>query len=576
MTSIVYVSIKMICFNRFQQVHAPDQAKIEEIASSILQHRDNGTKGLLQVPTARIINDDSIENGLYELAFGHHRYKAFVKLAETDPFFAEMPLIVRELSDIEMFELMAIENFQRRDISAIEEANTFHSYMTTFSKTSQQAAEKFGKTDEYVRAAVRLLNLPDEARQLVQAGKLTKTDARDLLVLKKLGGDELVGEALGTINELEPDDTESAKDVILRTMRMSKDVSYMDGTEDWFNANKKFPHKHLKPLSREDVVSVLFPIDKADPSDVDDATSQIMTLIKSGMDVTEEAFPLFTADSIARLRVLIHPSPCPSCPFHAVVNSDHFCGMTFCKDRKVKAWELHKVDLMLEKVGVPQYRKDDGEFISLDRYNAADKKLWEEKGPDLRLKKASYVWNNFEGLDSNWQVVVVGETAKKRLKKLQNGSAAEQKEKASEEKRRKIINLEREFFYRFNWEVSSLAFGGAFEGVNSPELLRFLAEDINSQPDFPEAVDDAELFAQTKKGKLAEQLKAARRYTTHCLVDRLSNYGRDYGKKNIVGFAKDLQKEMLETAGIAPANEYMQQAEKIQKEFDQALKELDA
>jgi ParB family chromosome partitioning protein len=157
--TIQNIPLDKIIKNRFQPEGVRDIAKVAEIVSSLKQNENNGTKGLLQVPTARKNAD-----GLYELAFGHHRFYAFLHLTNTvgDLFFDEMPLIVRELTDIEMFELMAIENFHRRDIGPMEEAHTLNSYMTNFKMTSAETAKKFEKTEEYVRGSIRLLNLPKD------------------------------------------------------------------------------------------------------------------------------------------------------------------------------------------------------------------------------------------------------------------------------------------------------------------------------------------------------------------------------------------------------------------------------
>ena len=104
MSDIQLVPLTQIVFNRFQQSDAKNEAKILEIASSINQHRDNGTKGLLQVPTARLL-----EGGKYELAFGHHRFMAFqiadtweVKLpknfmTEAEAYQAELDSALKEL-----------------------------------------------------------------------------------------------------------------------------------------------------------------------------------------------------------------------------------------------------------------------------------------------------------------------------------------------------------------------------------------------------------------------------------------------------------------------------------------------
>jgi ParB/RepB/Spo0J family partition protein len=578
--TIVYVPVDDICFNRFQQTGFHNEEKINEIASSILQNRDNGTKGLLQVPTARKVTDDSIENGLTELAFGHHRYLAIKKLAESDPFFSEMPLILRDLSDLEMFELMAIENFHRRDIDPLEEANTFHAYMTTFGKTSVETAQKFEKSEEYVRQSIRLLNLPEAAQDLVKNGTLTKTDARDLLVLNKLGGDELVLEALDEITSQDVDDDVPAKNVIERTLRMSNETKNLDMNDDWVKANKKFPVKHLKTITKDDVRNTLKRVATyQDDEAFEDAIAGVVMLITSGMELMDEAWPMFTSVSLDRLRVLANPGPCEKCPIHAVVDGDHFCGVPLCFTRKERAWELHKVDQMVEKIGVPLWQKTETPWVALSRYEAADQKLWNEGHADLRLKPAKYVWNNFEGLDANWQVVVVGDTAAKRLKKTEAKKSVAEVEKVDRAKEETITKLKRDFCKKFNYEYLARAFDGLFSSISNPAMLEYIADGVNQNPEYPNGIDDETLRSQMRSAKFADQIKIMRRYAAFCVIDQRSYDAHlihgmdDKQKKFVVQYAKEY-KPILEELGLVIPKDYMQEAEKYQAELDKALKEI--
>ncbi len=579
--TIVFVPLGEICFNRFQQTGFHNEEKINEIAASILQNRDNGTKGLLQVPTARKIKDQSIENGMTELAFGHHRYLALKMLAETDPFFGEMPLTLRDLSDLEMFELMAIENFHRRDIDPLEEANTFHAYMTTFGKTSIETAQKFEKTEEYVRQSVRLLNLPENAQTLVKQGTLTKTDARDLLVLNKLGGAELVSEALDGITNKEEDDDATPKETIRYTLRMSADAKMLDMEDDWAKANKKFPHKHLKKVTKEDVRLVVDRNGSVDEALFEDSITGIMALISGGMEIVDEAWPMFTPESLERLRVLTNPGPCEKCPLHAVLDGDHFCGLPLCATNKERAWGLHKVDQMVEKLGVPVWQKTELPWIALSVHEAADKKLWSERHADLRLKPAKYVWNNFEGLDStNWQVVVVGATAEKRLKKKESNKESQDKQKNDRENEEKIRRIKFDFCKKFNYEYLGRSFDGMFSSINTPALLEFIINQVDSNPEYPNGVDDQTVQELLHGAKFADQLKILRRHAAFCVIDQYSYsehliYGRETKqKKFVVKYAEEL-KPGLEKLGLVIPKDYMQEAEKYQAELEKALKELE-
>src|SRR5688572_24186227 len=131
------IPIDQIKVNQYQPEEFIDQAQVLEIAESLRRYRDNGQKGLLQVPLARRVN------GYYEEAFGRHRLLAFQHLAQEDPFWSEMPLIVKNLTDQEMFELMGIENLKRRDVTVVEKARIFQDYMQQFNATSAQTAEAF-------------------------------------------------------------------------------------------------------------------------------------------------------------------------------------------------------------------------------------------------------------------------------------------------------------------------------------------------------------------------------------------------------------------------------------------------
>lgn len=584
MNNIQFVPLSKIVFNRFQQPGVQDDAKIAEIAESVLQHRDNGTKGVLQVPTARVVTDPSIENGMFELAFGHHRYLALQMLAQNDPFFDEMPLIVRELSDIEMFELMAIENFQRRDISPIEEARTFHDYGTKFDKTWSDTAQKFGKTEEYVRNAVRLLNLPPTVQEMVKQGTLNKTDARDLLVLQKVGGAALVQAAVENLTtapdeEEEDADPRLAREVISQTIRMSEHTKWLDQSEDWFSANKKFPRKHLKPLTAKEIEPFVRFADGYGEGVPILLINEIVKLIAAGMDVTDEAFPQLDPDGLARIRVLANPTPCEKCPFHAVLDGSHFCGIPLCKDRKVDAWEKKNLDDLSDAVGVPFYQKGDGVFVKLNHYDDADKKLWKAKGPDLRLMPAKYMWNNFDGLDTNVCAVVIGQAAVKRAKKeVAEGDQIEDGRK-QEQHARAITTMKHAHETLFVWEVASRAFASLFDGLTNESVLfaivnRGLFENYLPLPD---ELDNDDVIAAAKKiAKKADRLKEYRRFMAASLIDMELPYDPDRydkNKKTILSCAKSLEK-LAERFELKLAKDFMTQAETYQKELDAAVKEL--
>ena len=576
MSDIQLVPLSKIVFNRFQQSDARNEPKVLEIVSSIHQHRDNGTKGLLQVPTARYLADDT-----YELAFGHHRFMAFQIAAAADTFFSDMPLIVRDLSDIDMFELMAIENFHRRDISPIEEAKTFHAYMETFQKTSVETAQKFEKTDEYVRASIRLLNLPAPAQQMVTDGKINKTIARDLLVLEKLGGAHLV--EMG-IDEIEGDDFENPTVALKSFLNRGIFTKWLDDDADWFKANKNFPRKHLPTLTAKDLEEIVKFAEGYGDGVPALLIKDVLKLVASGMEVTDEAFPQLDPTGLQRVRVLANPTPCEKCPLHAVLDGNHYCGLPLCKERKESAWKKKELDDIASHVGVPLYRKEDGPFITLSHYNDKDKKLWKDGSPDLRLREAKYQYNNFDGLNStDLAVVVVGDTYEKRKAAEEKGAARAESQAentaAERELEGNISSAKSEAILKFTWEVGSRMFATMLEGITSFELMKFWY-DNNPSPDFPDNVDEEELFNAMNDLKKADQLKQMRRLMALSVLDRYLYSNDQYqvedkDKKPVIKHAANL-KDIAGIFDVKLPKEFDEQAETYQNDLDVMIKGLTA
>ena len=170
----VRVPLTDIRDNPYQVRTTIDETALSDLVVSICD------VGLLQIPSARKVGDK------FELAFGHRRKQVFQRLADDGlSAFEEMPLIVLELSDREMFEIGVSENIKRAALSPIERAQALKQYMIDFGATSEQAAQLFGMKAATVRSTVRLLKLPEEDQQKVRRGELSQTQARR--ILKKPG-----------------------------------------------------------------------------------------------------------------------------------------------------------------------------------------------------------------------------------------------------------------------------------------------------------------------------------------------------------------------------------------------------
>jgi len=147
------------------------EAELDELAQSI---RD---KGILQPLLVRpVANDD--DEAEYELVAGERRWRAAQRAA-----LHEVPVVVRTLADLEALEIALVENLQREDLSALEEAEAYNRLMREFGRNQANVAEAVGKSRSHVANTVRLLSLPTQVRNLLETGSLSAGHARALLAL---------------------------------------------------------------------------------------------------------------------------------------------------------------------------------------------------------------------------------------------------------------------------------------------------------------------------------------------------------------------------------------------------------
>lgn len=151
--------------NREQPRKSFDADALAELTDSIRQH------GVLQPLLVRPMPD-----GSYRLIAGERRWRAS-RMAGL----AEVPVTIREMTDEEESIFALIENLQREDLNAIEEAQGLKTLIETFGLTQEQAAERVGKSRTAVTNALRLLNLPENITGLVKDGKISMGHARALL-----------------------------------------------------------------------------------------------------------------------------------------------------------------------------------------------------------------------------------------------------------------------------------------------------------------------------------------------------------------------------------------------------------
>jgi ParB family chromosome partitioning protein len=162
----VELPVEAITANPRQPRRRFDEAELEELCQSIRE------KGVLQPILVR----PAVFANQYEIVAGERRWRAAQRTGVR-----MIPAIVRSLSDLEVMEIAIVENVQRVDLSAIEEAEGYRSLIDGFGRTQAQVAETVGKSRVHVANALRLLQLPESVQALVRDGRLTAGHARSLI-----------------------------------------------------------------------------------------------------------------------------------------------------------------------------------------------------------------------------------------------------------------------------------------------------------------------------------------------------------------------------------------------------------
>lgn len=151
----------------------PDQPRrdfepeaLRDLANSLLQ------KGVIQPLIVRRNPDQDS----YQIVAGERRWRA-AQIAQLH----EVPVIVREFSDTEVLEIAIIENIQREELNAIEEALAYKQLMHRFGHTQEKIAEALSRSRSHITNLLRLLSLPADVQQMVQSGTLSAGHARALI-----------------------------------------------------------------------------------------------------------------------------------------------------------------------------------------------------------------------------------------------------------------------------------------------------------------------------------------------------------------------------------------------------------
>ena len=164
---IMELSLDKLRVNPYQPRKSFDEEALKELADSIKEH------GVFQP----IIVKKSIKD--YEIVAGERRYRA-AKMAGL----TTIPAIVRDFTDQQMMEIAVLENLQRENLNAIEEATAYENLMKHLNLTQEEVAKRVGKSRSYVTNMLGLLTLPNSVKDLVKEGKISSSHARTLSKLE--------------------------------------------------------------------------------------------------------------------------------------------------------------------------------------------------------------------------------------------------------------------------------------------------------------------------------------------------------------------------------------------------------
>lgn len=164
---VVRIPIENLSPNPEQPRRSFQTSALEELANSIAE------KGVLQPLIVRPVPG---ADGRYQIVAGERRWRA-AQMAQLH----ELPALVRELDDTEVLEVAIIENIQRADLNAVEEAAGYRQLMDRFGHTQEVLGRALGKSRSHIANLLRLLSLPAEVQDHIREGRLTAGHARALV-----------------------------------------------------------------------------------------------------------------------------------------------------------------------------------------------------------------------------------------------------------------------------------------------------------------------------------------------------------------------------------------------------------
>ena len=168
--SINKLSISDLVSNKFQPRKIFDEQNLDELTNSIKE------RGIIQPIIVRKSNDNKSK---YEIIAGERRWLAAQKAGLN-----EVPVVITEASDLKSLEFAIVENVQRNDLNAIEEARGYQRLITEFSYDQEKVGRFIGKSRSHITNFLRLLGLPEEVLKLIETKKLSPGHGKILVGLE--------------------------------------------------------------------------------------------------------------------------------------------------------------------------------------------------------------------------------------------------------------------------------------------------------------------------------------------------------------------------------------------------------
>ena len=163
------VSINNLVSNKFQPRKTFDEESLQDLTNSIKE------RGIIQPIIVRKSNED---NSKYEIIAGERRWISAQKAG-----LHEVPVVIADVDDVKSLEFAIVENVQRNDLNAVEEAQGYQRLIEEFSYDQEKVAKFIGKSRSHIANFLRLLSLPDAVLKLIEEKKLTPGHAKILVGL---------------------------------------------------------------------------------------------------------------------------------------------------------------------------------------------------------------------------------------------------------------------------------------------------------------------------------------------------------------------------------------------------------